>query len=123
MKKISAAILLAFVAAFSFGCICFADDLEGILSGNTVIAAAQAPADLNPGKALAGLSMWALIWGLIFNSVGVFAFLYGKKKSNLPYLIIGVILVVYPYAVQQALLIFVIGAALTAALYFFRKGI
>ena len=121
MKKMPAAMLFAVVTLFVFNCACFADDLEGIISGNTAAAAAQA--GLNPAKAIAGLSMWALIWGLIFNSVGVFAFLYGKKRSNLPYLIIGVILVIYPYAVQQTLLIFIIGSALTASLYFFRKGI
>ena len=67
--------------------------------------------------------MWALIWGLIFNAVGVFAFLYGKNKSNVIFMVIGVILVLYPYAVQQTVAVFVIGVVLTAALYFFRRGV
>jgi|GEM_PF-2694951 hypothetical protein len=117
MKKI---LLAAVLAVAAMNCLCLADDLSGMPEGITISAASQA-AGVNPGKVMAGLSMWALIWGLIFNSVGVFAFLYGKKRSNVAYIITGVLLVAFPYVVQQAVLVFIIGALLTAALYFFRQ--
>jgi hypothetical protein len=118
MKKI---FLAAIITVLAMNCFCLAKDISGIPEGITITAATQAAADVNPGKVIAGLSMWALIWGLLFNSVGVFAFLYGKKRSNVTYIIIGVLLVAYPYVVQQAILVFIIGALLTAALYVFRK--
>jgi hypothetical protein len=116
MKKIAAIIVLVVLA---LGAACYAESLDTLINGTTATAATG----LNPAKVIAGLSMWALIWGLIFNAVGVFAFLYGKNKSNVIFMVIGVVLVLYPYAVQQTVAVFVIGVVLTAALYFFRRGI
>jgi hypothetical protein len=116
MKKKVAIIVLVF---FALGAACYAESLDTLINGTTATAATG----LDPAKVIAGLSMWALIWGLIFNSIGVFAFLYGKKRSNVIYMVIGVLLVIYPYAIQQTTAVFVIGVVLTAALYFFRRGI
>ncbi len=70
---------------------------------------------------LAGFSIWGIMWGTVFSGVGVFAFLYGKKKSNAPFIIIGVILCAYSLFVRDTRTIFIVGAVLTAALYFFRE--
>jgi hypothetical protein len=116
MKKILiSCILLAAFAGFVI-----ADGLDEALSGNTFSAASQNAVQGQADKVIAGLSMWALIWGLIFNGVGVFAFLYGKKKQSVPFMIIGVLLIGYPYVVQNAVSIFIIGVVLSGALYFFR---
>jgi hypothetical protein len=93
---------------------CFGDDISDALGKN----AAAGPL----GGMLGNLSMAGLMWGILFSGVGVGAFLYGKKKSNAAFIVIGVLLSVYPYVVQQTILIVVIGAALCAALYFFRRG-
>ena len=38
-----------------------------------------------------------LVWGLVFGSIGLFNFLYGKKVGNLVIRYTGVALMVYPY--------------------------
>ena len=48
------------------------------------------------------------------------AFVYGKKSALAKPMIIGVVLMVYPYFVSATWLTFLIGAALTAALFMFR---
>lgn len=94
----------------------FAGELEQALG----MTATGQPAEAQVTKIIAGLSMWGLIWGIIFNGVGVFAFLYGKKRSNVAFIIIGILLIAYPYVVQQAYLVALVGAVLTVSLYFFR---
>lgn len=100
------------------GAAILADDLEQALG---ITAAAQNSPETQVTKLIAGLSMWGLIWGLLFNSVGVFAFLYGKNKSNAVFMVIGVLLIIYPYVVQQTYLVALVGAVLTVSLYFFRR--
>ena len=65
-------------------------------------------------------SMTNIIGGLIFGSIGFIAFVYGKKQSNFITMIIGALLMAYPYFIQNNILLYVIGAALTGALFFFR---
>jgi hypothetical protein len=59
-----------------------------------------------------------LLASLFVSSIGVVAFLYGKKQGRLPHIVIGLILVVYTYFVSNILLIFVIAAVLIALLWF-----
>ena len=61
-----------------------------------------------------------IIGGLVFGSVGFIAFVYGKKQTNFKIMILGALLMAYPYFIQNTLLIYVIGAVLTAALFFLR---
>jgi len=55
--------------------------------------------------------------GIIFGSIGFGAFIYGKKQSNFKVLVIGVILTVYPYFVQNPIALYAIGGILTVALF------
>jgi CDP-diglyceride synthetase len=111
MKKtiLYAGVILIFAAGFIY-----ADDLSDVLGQ---------PAGKGPVAAgiIGNLSMWGLIGGLLFSSAGVFAFLYGKKKSNAAFIVIGILLALYTFFVQQTVAIFAIGAALCGALYFFRR--
>lgn len=53
-----------------------------------------------------------LFLGILFSSIGgVYAF-YGKKSYDASFLVCGVLLMIYPYVVPGALLIFVVGVAL-----------
>ena len=61
-----------------------------------------------------------VIAGILFGSIGFGAFIYGKKQSSLRAMMIGVGLMAYPYFVSHAVLVYVIGIALTAALFIFR---
>ena len=54
---------------------------------------------------------------ILFGSIGFGAFIYGKKQSNLKALVIGVLLMVYPYFVPNPLAVYAIGTALTLALW------
>jgi hypothetical protein len=62
-----------------------------------------------------------LLWGIVFSSIGMGFFIYGKKqKANIP-LACGILLMVYPYFIDSTLLIVSIGAVLTAIPYFIRR--
>jgi hypothetical protein len=64
---------------------------------------------------------WAnIIGGLIFGSIGMVAFMYGKKEKNGKPLCIGIALMAYPYFVPNTLLVYIIGIGLTALLYFWK---
>ena len=45
---------------------------------------------------------------------------YGKKQARFKTMTIGIILIGYPYVVSNVIAIYVIGAALMAALFFFK---
>lgn len=61
-----------------------------------------------------------LFAGLIFGVIGTAAFVYGKKQARFSPMAIGVALIAYPYFVSAAWLLWSIGIALCAALYYFR---
>ncbi|MBI1368305.1 MAG: hypothetical protein GC162_06590 [Planctomycetes bacterium] len=62
--------------------------------------------------------MNSILVSLLFGSIGMGMFLYGKQRVELNYVIIGILLMVYPYFVPGALLMFTIGLALTAVPFF-----
>lgn len=57
----------------------------------------------------------------IFGAIGFVAFVYGKKNTLWRTMILGVALMAYPYFFTGALVTYLIGIALTAALYFWRE--
>ena len=61
-----------------------------------------------------------LIGWTLFGAVGFVAFVYGKKQSAIKTMLIGLTLMAYPYFVTNTLAMYVVGAALTAALFIFR---
>lgn len=61
-----------------------------------------------------------LLISLVFSSIGLGYFIYGKKqKHNVAYYS-GICLMVYPYMVSEPVLMFVIGIALMFAPKFIR---
>jgi hypothetical protein len=63
----------------------------------------------------------ALLWGVLFSSIGLGYFIYGRKQSKLIPLLCGVALMVYPYFMPNTIALFVIGAIFTAVPYFIRR--
>jgi hypothetical protein len=57
---------------------------------------------------------------IVFGVIGSVAFLYGMKRRKPRALGIGALICVYPYFTDNALLIWLIGIALTVALVYFR---
>ena len=61
-----------------------------------------------------------LLWGLLFGSVGIGFFIYGRRQRQVVPLICGLCLMVFPYFVTNTLGLVVIGAVLMAVPYFVR---
>ncbi len=61
-----------------------------------------------------------LLWGLLFGSIGLGYFIYGKKQRSVVPLICGLALMVFPYFVPNMALLIGIGMALCAIPYFLR---
>ena len=66
------------------------------------------------------MSTALLLWGLLFGSIGLGFFIYGKQQRAVVPLICGLVLMVFPYFVANTLLLVLIGAALVAIPYFIR---
>jgi hypothetical protein len=61
-----------------------------------------------------------LLWGVLFSSIGLGFFIYGRKRGSIVPLLCGLALMVYPYFVSSSLAMVGIGAALIAVPYFVR---
>jgi hypothetical protein len=57
----------------------------------------------------------------IFGAIGFAVFVYGKKNKFLRPMIIGAALMAYPYFISGTFFLYLVGIALTAALYFWRE--
>jgi hypothetical protein len=61
-----------------------------------------------------------LFAGLIFGVIGLAAFTYGRKATRWQTMLIGFLLMVFPYFIDSTWLLYGVGAALTGALFVFR---
>lgn len=61
-----------------------------------------------------------LFAAILFGSVGLAAFVYGKKSASWKPMIIGVMLMVYPYFIEETWLLYAIGVALSAGIFAWR---
>jgi len=64
------------------------------------------------------MDMTSLLWGLLFGSIGMAYFVYGKKQGRGVPLLSGIALMAFPYFVTNSILILLIGLALMAAPFF-----
>jgi hypothetical protein len=53
-----------------------------------------------------------LLWGLVFGSIGMGYFIYGRKQANVVVRYTGVALMVFPYFVSDTLLLVLSGIVL-----------
>lgn len=80
---------------------------------------------MTPESALAGLSLPspAYLFGtLLFGLIGMAAFGYGRKTDRPRTLCLGLVLMLYPYAVSGTGLLYAIGTLLCAGLWLDREG-
>ncbi len=61
-----------------------------------------------------------LIWSMIFGSIGVGFFIYGKKQKAIIPLCVGVALCVFPYFIENVYVLVFVGVVLMAIPYFVR---
>ncbi|MEZ5704216.1 MAG: hypothetical protein R3E56_02065 [Burkholderiaceae bacterium] len=66
------------------------------------------------------MSTALLFWGLLFGSVGMGFFVYGRKQRATVPLFCGIALMVVPYAIANPWLLVAVGIALVATPYFLR---
>lgn len=63
----------------------------------------------------------ALIAGFVFGVIGFYLFRNAKKNSSIPNIVIGIVLMTYPYLIQNDYLLWVLGFLLTLMAYRFRN--
>jgi predicted membrane protein len=61
-----------------------------------------------------------LFFAIVFSFIGLSFFMYGKRQKAIVPLVDGIALCIFPYFVQDVLLMLVIGAGLIAIPYFVR---
>jgi hypothetical protein len=64
--------------------------------------------------------MATLLWSLLFGSIGLGYFIYGKKQSALVPLLCGLALMIFPYFVANTITLVAIGVGLMAVPYFVK---
>lgn len=62
-----------------------------------------------------------LFGALLFGCIGLAAFTIGRKRARFKMMIIGIILMGYPYLVPNTLALYALGAILTASLFVFKE--
>lgn len=65
-------------------------------------------------------SVSSLLAGLLFGAAGIWLIKDGRREGNLPWAVIGVVLLVYPYFVPNPWATWGIGVALLALAYRLR---
>ena len=86
-------------------------------AGDDIVDAAQSLSSggkTAAGGLLFGFSMWGILASLLFSGIGLFYFKRGMKELDVPLMLIGAGLIVFPYFISNAFFIFLIGSALTA---------
>ena len=57
---------------------------------------------------------WTLILGLVFSSIGLGYFIYGKRQSDTVARLSGIALMVYPYFIDNKYAVVIVGIVLMA---------
>ncbi|MDO8273121.1 MAG: hypothetical protein Q7U82_14600 [Gammaproteobacteria bacterium] len=66
------------------------------------------------------MSASLLLWGVLFSSVGMGYFIYGKKQNATVPLVCGIALMIIPYFITSVMVMVLLCAALIAVPYFIR---
>jgi hypothetical protein len=78
-------------------------------------------------KGLSSSGAWRIylvrfLLGMLFSAIGAGYFLYGRKERSSLYLLLGVLLVAYPYFVSSLVLLLLIGVLLSAVPVAIHRG-
>ena len=61
--------------------------------------------------------MGIILGGLLFSGIGFIALRYGRSTGSTRAMVIGLLLMVYPYFVANVVILFLIGIVLVAVLF------
>ena len=64
------------------------------------------------------LSMSGIVLGIFIGLIGLALLSYGRKEVRIPHMVVGVVLLVYPYFVGNWIAVLVVAAALVGGLAF-----
>ncbi len=62
-----------------------------------------------------------LLGSLIFSPVGMCAFWHGKRTTKIPPLVLGLLLMAFPYFITETWLLYTVGAVLTIGLSVWKE--
>jgi hypothetical protein len=62
-----------------------------------------------------------LLWGVLFSSIGLGYFIYGRRQGKTIPLLCGVVLMAYPYFMPNTIALVITGAIFAAVPYFVRR--
>jgi len=68
----------------------------------------------------AALNSSLLLWSVLFGSVGLGFFMYGRKQNAIVPLVCGLALMIFPYFIPNMIALIVVGCALIVFPYFVR---
>ena len=91
----------------------------GLETGSFLLLMAYSGLAVGAGKGPAALlhqhmSGASLVGGILFGSLGVGYFIYGKKQGKVAYLVCGAALAIYTFVVSSTALVVLFGLLLTA---------
>ena len=61
-----------------------------------------------------------IVWGMIFGSIGLGFFIYGKKQKALVPFLVGVLLFIFPYFIANTYMLVFTGCVLVGIPYFIK---
>lgn len=62
-----------------------------------------------------------LMWAVLFGSIGLGFFVYGKKQKAIVPLLCGIVLIIFPYFIPNAIILVVIGILLVAIPFVLKR--
>jgi uncharacterized membrane protein len=65
-------------------------------------------------------SSTTILLSVLFSSIGIGVFMYGKKQRAIVPLCVGLALIFYPYFIASAIMLVIVGIVLIAIPYFVR---
>jgi len=96
----------------------YCQDPQQLLEQASKILAEGGASKNNP---MGGLSTPWLVAGILFGTIGFSVFVYGKKTAKISPIIIGIILMIYPYFTKGILPLYLVGSGLLVSLFIFRE--
>jgi hypothetical protein len=94
--------------------------LEDSMRSRRLSGASGRPLKFTVRRFTTALDTSSLLWGLLFGSIGLGFFVYGRRQRTVVPLLCGVALMIFPYFVSSTILLVVLGVALIAIPYFVR---
>ena len=85
-----------------------------------LMGASGRPLNFSARRCTTPMGTSSLLWGLLFGSIGLGFFVYGRRQKTVVPLVCGVVLMIFPYFVSNTILLVILGLLFIALPYFVR---